>query len=152
MSLEMYYDSLVKSYDQLRKANEKYLIENTGVDGFSELVDTRAAIMDDIEILHDDLVIELTTIKANIDYDSLKLIDLIGELPNLYPQLDSYKNNVIDALQKLMKSEKDVSDCVTEQRDELKKQLTHARTGQQTLNAYKPLTGYNGSHFIDSKK
>ena len=152
MSLESYYESLVKSYDQLRKANENFLINNTGIDGFTNLVDMRAAILDDIEILHGDLLCELATLKANIDYDSMSLIELIRELPMLYPQLLPYKNKVIEALENLVKSEKNVAENAKDERDDLKKQLVHARTGQQTLNAYKPLTGYNGSHFIDSKK
>lgn len=152
MSLENHYESLVKSYDQLRKANENYLINNSGIDGFTELIDLRSAILDDLEILHEDLISELASLKANIDYDSLSLIELIRELPKLYPQLLPYKNKVIEALENLIKSENNVSEIAKEERNELKKQLGHARTGQQTLNAYKPLTGYNGSHFIDSKK
>ena len=36
--------------------------------------------------------------------------------------------------------------------DDIKKELSQARTSKKTLNAYKPASGYSGSHFIDSKK
>ena len=82
----------------------------------------------------------------------MEIIDLVRELPNHYPELIPYRNQVIEALQKLVESEKNVSENMTTLRDDIKQELNHARTGKKTLNAYKPVSGYAGSHFIDSKK
>ena len=133
--------SLVKSYDQLRKANENYLINNSGIDGFTELIDLRSAILDDLEILHEDLISELASLKANIDYDSLSLIELIRELPKLYPQLLPYKNKVIEALENLIKSENNVSEIASLQRKDVdfrKKQVTfeHTKNGRTHVLPY----------------
>ena len=152
MALESFYQELIKIYNKLRKANEDLLINNSDQDGLQALVDQRSAYFDEIYILRDELALELSKIKAPIDYDSMEIIDLVRELPNHYPELIPYRNQVIEALQKLVESEKNVSENMTTLRDNIKQELNHARTGKKTLNAYKPVSGYAGSHFIDSKK
>lgn len=152
MALESFYQELIKIYNKLRKANEDLLINNSDQDGLQALVDQRSAYFDEIYILRDELALELSKIKAPIDYDSMEIIDLVRELPNHYPELIPYRNQVIEALQKLVESEKNVSENMTTLRDDIKQELNHARTGKKTLNAYKPVSGYAGSHFIDSKK
>ncbi|MBR4569601.1 MAG: hypothetical protein IKO19_02880 [Candidatus Riflebacteria bacterium] len=152
MALESYYQELIKIYNKLRKANEDLLINNSDQDGLQAIVDQRSAYFDEIYILRDELALELSKIKAPIDYDSMEIIELVRELPNHYPELISYRNQVIEALQKLVESEKNVSENMTTLRDDIKQELNHARTGKKTLNAYKPVSGYAGSHFIDSKK
>ncbi len=152
MALESFYQELIKIYDKLRKANENLLINNSDQDGLQALVDQRSAYFDEIFILRDELALELSKIKAPIDYDSMEIIELVRELPNHYPELIPYRNQVIEALQKLVESEKNVSENMTTLRDDIKQELNHARTGKKTLNAYKPVSGYAGSHFIDSKK
>ena len=152
MALESFYEELIKIYNNLRKANEDLLINNSDQDGLMTLVDQRSAYFDEIYDLRDQLVIELSKLKTPIDYDSMEIIELLRELPNHYPELISYRNQVIEALQKLVESEKNVSENMSSIRDDIKQELNHARTGKKTLNAYKPATGYAGSHFIDSKK
>ena len=152
MALEAFYQELIKIYNKLRKANEDLLINNSDQDGLQALVDQRSAYFDEIYILRDELALELSKIKAPIDYDSMEIIELVRELPNHYPELIPYRNQVIEALQKLVDSEKNVSENMTTLRDDIKQELNHARTGKKTLNAYKPVSGYAGSHFIDSKK
>ena len=152
MALESFYQELIKIYNKLRKANEDLLIKNSDQDGLQALVDQRSAYFDEIYILRDELALELSKIKAPIDYDSMEIIELVRELPNHYPELIPYRNQVIEALQKLVESEKNVSENMTTLRDDIKQELNHARTGKKTLNAYKPVSGYAGSHFIDSKK
>ena len=152
MALESFYEKLIKIYNNLRKANEDLLINNSGEEGLLELVDKRSAYLDNIDILRNELVSELSKIKVPIDYDSMEIIELVRELPNHYPELILHRNNVIEALQKLIESEKNVSENMTSIRDDIKQELNLARTGKKTLNAYKPVTGYAGSHFIDSKK
>ena len=152
MALESFYQELIKIYNKLRKANEDLLINNSDQDGLQALVDQRSAYFDEIYILRDELALELSKVKAPIDYDSMEIIDLVRELPNHYPELIPYRNQVIEALQKLVESEKNVSENMTTLRDDIKQELNHARTGKKTLNAYKPVSGYAGSHFIDSKK
>ena len=152
MALESFYQELIKIYNKLKKANEDLLINNSDQDGLQTLVDQRSAYFDEIYILRDELALELSKIKAPIDYDSMEIIELVRELPNHYPELIPYRNQVIEALQKLVESEKNVSENMTTLRDDIKQELNHARTGKKTLNAYKPVSGYAGSHFIDSKK
>ena len=152
MALETFYKELIKIYDKLRKANEELLINNSDQEGLQALVDQRSAYFDEIYILRDELALELSKIKAPIDYDSMEIVELVRELPNHYPELIPYRNQVIEALQKLVDSEKNVSENMTSIRDDIKQELNHARTGKKTLNAYKPVSGYAGSHFIDSKK
>ena len=152
MALESFYQELIKIYNKLKKANEDLLINNSDQDGLQALVDQRSAYFDEIYILRDELALELSKIKAPIDYDSMEIIELVRELPNHYPELIPYRNQVIEALQKLVESEKNVSENMTTLRDDIKQELNHARTGKKTLNAYKPASGYAGSHFIDSKK
>jgi hypothetical protein len=152
MALESFYEELIKIYNKLRKANEKLLINNSDQEGLQALVDQRSAYFDEIYILIDELAIELSKIKAPIDYDSMEIVELVRELPNHYPELIPYRNQVIESLQKLVESEKNVSENMTSMRDDIKQELNHARTGKKTLNAYKPVSGYAGSHFIDSKK
>ena len=152
MALESYYQELIKIYNKLRKANEDLLINNSDQDGLQAIVDQRSAYFDEIYILRDELALELSKIKAPIDYDSMEIIELVRELPNHYPELITYRNQVIEVLQKLVESEKNVSENMTTLRDDIKQELNHARTGKKTLNAYKPVSGYAGSHFIDSKK
>ncbi|MBQ2594894.1 MAG: hypothetical protein II567_16635 [Candidatus Riflebacteria bacterium] len=152
MALESFYEELTKIYNNLRKANEELLINNSDQDGLIALVDKRSAYFDEIYVLRDELAMELSRMKSPIDYDSMEIIELIRELPNHYPELISYRNQVIEALQKLVESEKNVSENMSTMRDDIKQELNHARTGKKTLNAYKPVTGYAGSHFIDSKK
>ena len=152
MALESYFEELANIYNNLRKANEELLINNSDQDGLIALVDKRSAYLDEIYVLRDELTLELSKIKASIDYDSMEMIELVRELPNHYPELISYRNKVIEALQKLVESEKNVSENMSSMRDDIKQELNHARTGKKTLNAYKPATGYAGSHFIDSKK
>ena len=152
MALESFYQELIKIYNKIRKANEDLLINNSDENGLQALVDQRSAYFDEIYILRDELAIELSKIKAPIDYDSMEIIELVRELPNHYPELIPYRNQVIEALQKLVDSEKNVSENMTTLRDDIKQELNHARTGKKTLNAYKPASGYAGSHFIDSKK
>ena len=146
MALESYYQELIKIYNKLRKANEDLLINNSDQDGLQAIVDQRSAYFDEIYILRDELALELSKIKAPIDYDSMEIIELVRELPNHYPELISYRNQVIEALQKLVESEKNVSENMTTLRDDIKQELNHARTGKKTLNAYKPVSGYAGSH------
>lgn len=152
MALESFYEELTQIYNNLRKANEELLINNSDQEGLIELVDKRSAYLDEIYILRDGLAMELSKMKSPIDYDSMEIIELIRELPKYYPELISYRNQVIEALQKLIESEKNVSENMTSIRDDIKQELNHARTSKKTLNAYKPVTGYAGSHFIDSKK
>ncbi|MBQ3644819.1 MAG: hypothetical protein II961_09505 [Candidatus Riflebacteria bacterium] len=152
MALESFYEELTKIYNKLRKANEDLLINNSDQEGLQALVDQRSAYFDEIYILRDELAIELSKIKAPIDYDSMEIVELVRELPNHYPELIPYRNQVIEALQKLVESEKNVSENMISMRDDIKQELNHARTGKKTLNAYKPVSGYAGSHFIDSKK
>ena len=152
MALESFYEELTKIYNNLRKANEELLINNSDQDGLIALVDKRSVYFDEIYVLRDELAMELSRMKSPIDYDSMEIIELIRELPNHYPELISYRNQVIEALQKLVESEKNVSENMSTMRDDIKQELNHARTGKKTLNAYKPVTGYAGSHFIDSKK
>ena len=152
MALESFYEELIKIYNKLRKANEDLLINNSDQEGLQALVDQRSAYFDEIYILRDELAIELSKIKAPIDYDSMEIVELVRELPNHYPELIPYRNQVIEALQKLVESEKNVSENMISMRDDIKQELNHARTGKKTLNAYKPVSGYAGSHFIDSKK
>ena len=152
MALESFFEELANIYNNLRKANEELLINNSDQDGLVALVDKRSAYLDEIYVLRDELALELSKIKAPIDYDSMEMIELVRELPNHYPELISYRNKVIEALQNLVESEKNVSENMSSMRDDIKQELNHARTGKKTLNAYKPATGYAGSHFIDSKK
>lgn len=152
MALESFYEELIKIYNKLRKANEDLLINNSDQEGLQALVDQRSAYFDEIYILRDELAIELSKIKVPIDYDSMEIVELVRELPNHYPELIPYRNQVIEALQKLVESEKNVSENMISMRDDIKQELNHARTGKKTLNAYKPVSGYAGSHFIDSKK
>ena len=152
MALESFYEELIKIYNKLRKANEDLLINNSDQEGLQALVDQRSAYFDEIYILRDELAIELSRLKAPLDYDSMEIVDMVRELPNHYPELIPYRNQVIEALQKLVESEKNVSENMTSMRDDIKQELNHARTGKKTLNAYKPVSGYAGSHFIDSKK
>ena len=152
MALESFFEELANIYNNLRKANEELLINNSDQDGLIALVDKRSAYLDEIYVLRDELALELSKIKAPIDYDSMEMIELVRELPNHYPELISYRNKVIEALQNLVESEKNVSENMSSMRDDIKQELNHARTGKKTLNAYKPATGYAGSHFIDSKK
>lgn len=152
MALESFYEELIKIYNKLRKANEDLLINNSDQEGLQTLVDQRSAYFDEIYILRDELAIELSKIKVPIDYDSMEIVELVRELPNHYPELIPYRNQVIEALQKLVESEKNVSENMISMRDDIKQELNHARTGKKTLNAYKPVSGYAGSHFIDSKK
>ena len=152
MALESFYQELINIYNKLRKANEDLLINNSDQDGFLALVAQRSAYLDEIYVLRDDLALEISKLKVPIDYDSMEIIEMVRELPNHYPELIPYRNQVIEALQKLVESEKNVSENMTAMRDDIKQELNHARTGKKTLNAYKPVTGYAGSHFIDSKK
>ena len=62
------------------------------------------------------------------------------------------RNKLVEVLQSLIDSENNLSEIMTTARDDIKKELIQARTSKKTLNAYKPVTGYAGSHFIDSKK
>ena len=135
MALESFYQELIKIYNKLKKANEDLLINNSDQDGLQALVDQRSAYFDEIYILRDELAIELSKIKAPIDYDSMEIIELVRELPNHYPELIPYRNQVIEALQKLVESEKNVSENMTTLRDDIKQELNHARTGKKTLNA-----------------
>ena len=152
MALESFYEELINIYNNLRKANENLLINNSDQEGLLALVDQRSAYFDEIYDLRDQLALELSKMKTPIDYDSMEIIELLRELPNHYPELIPYRNQVIEALQKLVESEKNVSENMGSIRDDIKQELNHARTGKKTLNAYKPVTGYAGSHFIDSKK
>ncbi|MBR4329842.1 MAG: hypothetical protein IKP71_08300, partial [Candidatus Riflebacteria bacterium] len=87
MALESYYQELIKIYNKLRKANEDLLINNSDQDGLQTIVDQRSAYFDEIYILRDELALELSKIKAPIDYDSMEIIELVRELPNHYPEL-----------------------------------------------------------------
>ena len=152
MSLEYYYERLTKLYNILRKANEDYLINNTGIEGFEQLINLRSTFFDEISELKEDLVKEISLLYIDLDYKSMELSELLRELPRFYPNLQNLKNDLLEALQKLVESENNVSEIMTEVRNDLKKELSQARTGKKTLNAYKPVTGYAGSHFIDKKK
>ena len=152
MSLEQNYEELVQLYDKLRKANEDFLIENSGQEGFESLVNQRFEYLDNISIIRDNIVDELSNSNIELEYITMDLIDLIRELPRFFPNLLQYRAKVLESLQKLIESENNVSDSMNELRNDIKRELSHARTGKKTLNAYKPVTGYAGSHFIDSKK
>ena len=152
MSLEKCYEELIQLYDKLRKANENFLIENSEQEGFERLVNQRFEYFDDISAVRDNIIDELSEQQIDFEYKSMDLIDLIRELPRVFPNLLQYRAKVLEALQKLIESENNVSDSMTELRNDIKKELSHARTGKKTLNAYKPVSGYAGSHFIDSKK
>lgn len=152
MALESYFEEIILLFDKLRKANENFLINSHEQEDFEKLVDIRSEYFDELDIAKNYLIDELAKLKSDTDYYSMELSEIIGELPKLYPDLLQYRNKVIEALQNLMESERNVSECMTDLKDDIKKELSHARTGKKTLNAYKPVTGYAGSHFIDSKK
>ncbi len=152
MSLENYYERLTVIYNILRKANEDYLINNTGIEGFEKLIDLRSTYFDEINELKDELVKDISLLYLDLDYNKMEFFELLKELPRFYPNLLDLKNELLEALQKLVESENNLSEIMTEVRNDLKKELSQARTGKKTLNAYKPATGYAGSHFIDKKK
>ncbi len=152
MSLESYYDELISIYNQLRIANENFLINNTGQEGFEELVNQRSIYFDDIEIIKSSIIQHLKTLNVDFDYYSMEITDIINELPNHFDYLLPYKNKVIEALQKLIESENNVTENMTNLRNDIKQELSHTRNSKKTLNAYKPVTGYVGSHFIDKQK
>ena len=152
MAIEPYYEKLILLYDKLRIANENLLINNKGQEAFEELVEYRFEYFDEISRIRDDLVDELSELKLDFSYETMDLASILKELPNYYPNLLQYRNKLIEALKKLVDSENNVSENMTDLKEDIRKELSQARTSKKTLNAYKPATGYSGSHFIDSKK
>lgn len=152
MELESFYKEIIDIYNKLKADNENFLINNLGQEAFEELIDKRSEYLDNLQIIEENLKDELSNLKPDLDYFSMNLIELARELPNIYPNLLQYRNKLIETLESLIESEKNLSENMTSLRDDIKKDLSHARTGKKTLNAYKPVTGYSGSHFIDSKK
>lgn len=152
MTLESIYEKLIEYYTELRKSNEQFLIDGSSMENFENLIDKRTAIFDEINNLREDLVKEISTLYIDLDYDNMELFEILRELPRFYPNLSDYKKRTVEALKKLMASEENVSDDMTEQRDDLKREINQARASKKTLSAYKPSSGYAGSHFIDRKK
>lgn len=150
--LESYYKELIDLYNNLKNNNEKFLINNGDDEAFTELVNNRAVYIDDIYLLRNDLIKELKKTNIKLNYDTLELFEILRELPNYFPNLIQLKNQLIESLQKLIESENYINEIMTNLRDDLKKEITQARTGKKTLNAYKPTNGYSGSHFIDKTK
>ena len=109
-------------------------------------------LFDDLDLIREDLIKELSMLKAQFDYSSMELPEIIRELPNYYPETRQLYNQIIENLKKLIESEKNVDEEMQNAKEELKNQIHQTRRGNKTLNAYKPLTGYTGSHFLDKTK
>lgn len=152
MSINSCLEDVIKLYERLIKANQNFLITNPGEEGFFELVDNRSMLFDDLDLIREDLIKELSMLKAQFDYSSMELPEIIRELPNYYPETRQLYNQIIENLKKLIESEKNVDEEMQNAKEELKNQIHQTRRGNKTLNAYKPLTGYTGSHFLDKTK
>lgn len=152
MTIENYLEEIIKIYNQLRESNEFFLIKNGGQDGFERLIAQRSVEMDTLDFLKEELVNELKYLKPQLELDSVDLPEVINSLPNVCPNLLGHKNRIIEALTKLLQSEKEVSESIKAIRNDIKEELSNIRKGNKTLDAYKPITGYSGSHFIDKKK
>ncbi len=152
MSLSDCINEVIKTYDRMRKANQNYLIENSGLDGFLELVDNRSMYFDDLEITRGEILKELRQAGITADYSSKELPEILKDIPMHFPELKSLHIKLIDSLEQLVKSENNVYESIEAERDDVKQQILQARKSHKTLSAYKPLTGYSGSHFFDQKK
>ena len=152
MNFEKHYLELMNVYNNLRKANEDFLTNNSGPEEFGNLVSLRSNLFDNMDIIKENLLNELNSVDIAINYNKMDLAEILNELPNHFSELIYLRNQLAEALQQLMVSEKNTSEFINTLYDDLKKQLQYARKSKQTLNAYKPVSGYDGSYFIDSKK
>lgn len=153
MTIENKLQEIIEAFQMLIEANNSYLssVNRAVIDSFRNLVDQRALIGEDIELLTRQLV-QLTekTFKGNT-FPCQNMVEAIRALPVVIPALSPQCERVKDTLKELVESDKVVEAAIATMRDDLKIEIAKIRKGSQGIKGYRHVETL-GSCFINKVK
>lgn len=143
--------SLAQAYRMLAEANQNFIKQNSGVDGFRNLIEQRNLIIEDIELLSRELVSETDQHFRGHSFSCHSLTEVLRSLPVMASDLAADCDDIKAALQELVESDLMVEENVSRFRDDLKSEIGRIRKDSRGLRGYRQTESF-GSCFINKVK
>ncbi len=151
METRKFIQELIKSYSKLRVANESFVQSKVDLEKFQSLIDQRALIFEDLQILETEIsnFFQRETKLETAEKLPLKILKIATQQSN-DPEAQELYSNLLSELESLVLSDKAVEEFVGQQKAEVKAELNKVRRGK-AIRGYAQ-TGPIGSCFINKIK
>lgn len=152
MIIEQKINAVLQAYKSLILANKNFLaINREHVESFRSLIDKRAMLIEDIELLTQELVMESGRLFNGTTFDFSSLVEVVRALPLVCPEMTDLCQQLKDALRELVDSDAAVESFVNNLSSEIKAELNRIRKGTTGLKGYRQVETL-GSCFINKIK
>lgn len=153
MTIQNKLKALSEAFHLLAEANRTYLANpaRANVESFRNLIDQRAVIGEDIELMSRQLVSETDQKFRGNTFSCQNVVEVIRALPVIAPEMSGACQLLKDSLNELVNSDKLVEAEVEKMRDEIKGEIARIRKGSQGLKGYRQIETL-GSCFINKVK
>jgi hypothetical protein len=147
MSIKNNLKQLAQAYEKIIEANRKFL-DNIGADPFRRLIDQRALIIEDIEIIAKSLAKEINHIYREHSFSCRTVPEAIRALLVLAPELSDECEELKKALKALVTSDAEIETQISQLKEAVKDEIFQIRKSSKVLKGYKQADPM-GSCFIN---
>lgn len=153
MTIENKLKALSEAFLLLAVANRAYLANpaRINIECFRNLIDQRAVIGEDVEMMSRQLVSETEQKFRGNTFSCQNVVEVIRALPFIAPDMTVPCQLLKDSLKELVDSDKLVEEAIEKMRDEIKSEIARIRKGSQGLKGYRQIETL-GSCFINKVK
>jgi len=152
MIIEQKINAVLQAYRSLIQANKNFLAVNREhVESFRSLIDQRAMLIEDIELLTQQMVSESRKLFQGTNFDFSSLVEVVRALPLICPEMAEVCQKLKDTLRELVDSDVSVENALNKLSDEIKAELNKIRKGSHGLKGYRQVETL-GSCFINRVK
>jgi len=152
MIIEQKISAVIQAYKSLTEANKGFLsVSREHIESFRNLIDQRAMICEDIELLSQEIVREARRLFNGTTFDSSSMTDALRALPIVCPEMSDVCQQLKDALREVVESDSSVENFISRLSSEIRAEINTVRKGSQGLKGYRQVETL-GSCFINKVK
>ncbi len=152
MIIEQKISAVIQAYKSLTEANKGFLsVSREHIESFRNLIDQRAMICEDIELLSQEIVREARRLFNGTTFDSSSMTDALRALPIVCPEMSDVCQQLKDALREVVESDSSVENFISRLSSEIRAEINTVRKGSQGIKGYRQVETL-GSCFINKVK
>ncbi len=143
--------AVAQAYKALADANQAFVFASSGIDGFRNLIEQRNMVIEDIDVVSNALISEISQNFQGHAFSCDNLTEALRALPVIAPELAADCDAVKKSLRALVESDAMVDTELAKFRDDLKLEIGRIRQGARGLKGYRQPETF-GSCFINKLK